>query len=280
MFVHGSLDRGDSFRRVMRRLPEWNLVSYDRRGYQNSRSLSPSVDLHGHIEDLLTICEELNEKYTRHIVLIGHSFGGDVVLGAALSKTAVTETVDSVGVFEPPMPWLGFRRPQIPTIQLSQRVNGPLDGPLDGSSNSSSSNPTEKTASAYDDVESFFIRMVGQDAWRNLSASAKESRLADGPALIADLANLTDDPPFDVTQLSIPSLFGRGGIRSQEHHRATVEWLFENVPGASIFEIEAAGHGAHISHPNAFASFVRATVAMGAEKLSTASPDTIQRVEK
>ena len=29
VFVHGSLDRADSFRRVMRRLPEFRLVAYD-----------------------------------------------------------------------------------------------------------------------------------------------------------------------------------------------------------------------------------------------------------
>ena len=32
VFVHGSLDRGDSFRLAMRRLPEFATLGYDRRG--------------------------------------------------------------------------------------------------------------------------------------------------------------------------------------------------------------------------------------------------------
>ena len=46
VFVHGSLDRGDSFRRAMRRLPEFTTLAYDRRGYQGSRA-GGVVDLGG-----------------------------------------------------------------------------------------------------------------------------------------------------------------------------------------------------------------------------------------
>ena len=38
---------------------------------------------------------------------VGHSLGGDVVIGAAL---AAPRAFDAIGAFEPPMPWLGFRR--------------------------------------------------------------------------------------------------------------------------------------------------------------------------
>ena len=39
IFVHGALDRGGSFARVVRRLVEFDVVVYDRRGYQGSRDL-------------------------------------------------------------------------------------------------------------------------------------------------------------------------------------------------------------------------------------------------
>jgi pimeloyl-ACP methyl ester carboxylesterase len=32
VLVHGSLDRAASFSRVIRRLPDWGVVAYDRRG--------------------------------------------------------------------------------------------------------------------------------------------------------------------------------------------------------------------------------------------------------
>ena len=123
VFVHGSLDRGDSFRRVMRRLPDVTAVAYDRRGYQGSRD-GGVVGLGGHIEDLLAVMEEARTGTGpgptgpgigrgpgtgrgRPVVAIGHSLGGDVVIGAAMAEPAL---FDTIGAFEPPMPWLGFRR--------------------------------------------------------------------------------------------------------------------------------------------------------------------------
>ena len=115
VFVHGSLDRGESFRRVMRRLPELAIVAYDRRGYQGSRR-GGVVDLGGHIEDLLSIAEAAASG-GGPVVAVGHSLGGDVVMGAAL---AAPRAFRAVGAYEPPMPWLGFRR------------NRPGDGPAPG----------------------------------------------------------------------------------------------------------------------------------------------------
>ena len=37
--VHGGLDRGGSFARLARRTEQFDLIAYDRRGYQGSRSL-------------------------------------------------------------------------------------------------------------------------------------------------------------------------------------------------------------------------------------------------
>ncbi len=107
ILVHGSLDRGESFRRVMRRLPELGVVLYDRRGYQGSRA-GGVVDLGGHIDDLLGIAAEARASGGGGpVVAVGHSLGGDVVLGAALADP---RALGAVGAYEPPMPWLGFRR--------------------------------------------------------------------------------------------------------------------------------------------------------------------------
>ena len=61
MLVHGSLDRAESFRRVMRRLPELHIVAYDRRGYQGSREAGV-VGLAGHIADLVDIVSEVRAR--------------------------------------------------------------------------------------------------------------------------------------------------------------------------------------------------------------------------
>ncbi len=229
VFVHGSLDRGDSFRLAMRRLPEFDGVAYDRRGYQGSRD-SGVVDLSGHIEDLLAIAETAHAAGGDPVMAVGHSLGGNVVLGAALASP---KAFASIGAYEPPMPWLGFRRQGgVPWPPLSD-------------------DPGEE-------AERFFNRMVGEGAWERLTEGGRAERRADGPALVSDLRSMRGEgPPFDVTALTVPSVFGRGGPSSAPHHRRTVEWLGANVPGAQVYEIANAQHGAHLSHPDHFAAMVR-----------------------
>ena len=99
--------------------------------------------------------------------------------------------------------------------------------------------------------------MVSPSAWQRLSEQGRASRRADGPALMADLLDLRGDLPFEVTDLTVPALFGRGGPTSEAHHRDAVAWLATHVPGAALYEIEGAQHGAHLSHPDAFADFTR-----------------------
>jgi pimeloyl-ACP methyl ester carboxylesterase len=251
VFVHGSLDRGDSFRRVMRRLPDVTAVAYDRRGYQGSRG-GGVVDLGGHIEDLLAVMEEARTGSSASagsgpVVAVGHSLGGDVVIGAALAEPSF---FDGIGVFEPPMPWLGFRR------------DGRAAGT--GAEAGGSAEPRQWAAVAEDpaeEAERFFSRMISPSAWARLTDEGRASRRADGPALVADLRSFrVEGAPFDVTALAMPSVFGMGGPASRPHHRRTVEWLGANVPGGVVYEIEGAQHGAHLSHPDHFAAMTRLVI--------------------
>jgi pimeloyl-ACP methyl ester carboxylesterase len=240
VLVHGSLDRAESFRRVMRRLPELAIVAYDRRGYQGSRG-GGVVGLGGHIDDLLGVLAELRARGAPVISAVGHSVGGDVVLGAALADP---RACDSVGAFEPPMPWLGFRRLQ-------------ADGRQPAGWTPMAEDPGEE-------VERFFSRMVSPSAWQRLSDDGRAGRRADGPALMADLMSLRGGPPFEVMDLSVPAVFGVGGPASAAHHRESVAWLGSHVPGATVYEIGNAQHGAHLSHPDHFADFVRTVVGRAA----------------
>ncbi len=238
VFVHGSLDRAESFRRVMRRLPELTSIAYDRRGYQGSRP-GGVVDLGGHVEDLLSVAEEARDDGAGPLVAVGHSLGGDVVVGAALAEPAA---FGAIGAYEPPMPWLGFRR--------------------DGSGSGGGTRPWPPLAEdPGDEAESFFCRMVGETAWARLTEQGRAERRADGHALVADMRSLRRArPPCDVTALGVPAVFGLGGPQSAPHHRRTVHWLGAHVPGAVVYEVVGARHGAHLSHPDHFASFTRLVV--------------------
>jgi pimeloyl-ACP methyl ester carboxylesterase len=259
VFVHGSLDRGDSFRRVMRRLPDVTAVAYDRRGYQGSRG-GGVVGLGGHIEDLLAVTAEARTGggtaagsatgRGRPVVAIGHSLGGDVVIGAALAEPAL---FDAIAAFEPPMPWLGFRR----------EVGAGGDARAGRGMGAARPWPVISEDPGVE-VERFFSRMVGASAWAHLTEAGRESRRADGPALVADLRSFRSEvPPFDVTALEVPAVFGMGGPTSRPHHRRTVEWLGANVPNGVVYEVEGAQHGAHLSHPDHFASMTRFVIERG-----------------
>ena len=145
-----------------------------------------------------------------------------------------------MAAYEPPLPWLG------PWAVRARPNSGVSQWPTD--------DPGVV-------AELFFRRMVGDSSWDRLPEETKAARRADGVALAAEIAAIRSaDAPFDVTALTVPVVFGRGSA-SLPHHRQSVAWLADHVPGADLVEIEGAGHGAHLTHPDAFAGFVRAAIA-------------------
>ncbi len=231
VLVHGSLDRSTSFGRVLRRLEDLHTVVYDRRGYHRSRHALPvRTTLDGHVEDLLAVIDG------RPSVVVGHSYGGTIALAAALRRDPFP-TIAAVAAYEPPMPWL----PGWPNRGGTDR-GGAVGVDPD------------------QEAERFFRRVVGSDAWDRLTDSARAERRADGPALVAELTAIrVAEAPFDVSRLAVPTLFGRGE-RSLPHHRQAVGWLGAHVAGSVVVDIPGATHGAHLSHPDAFAALVRRTV--------------------
>jgi pimeloyl-ACP methyl ester carboxylesterase len=242
VLIHGSLDRAGSFARVARRLDDLHTLAYDRRGYHRSRHVTPVHDtLDGHVGDLVSVIAG------RPSVVVGHSYGGDIALGAAL-RPGGPGPILGVAAYEPPMPWIG-------PSATRPRTGTPDDRRLDD----------EDPAVV---AERFFRRMVGDSAWDRLPEETKEARRADGPALAGEIAAIrTHVAPFDVGRLAVPAVYGRG-TESLPHQRASVEWLVEHTPDAELMEIEGAAHGAHLTHPDAFARFVRAAVtrAVGASR--------------
>jgi pimeloyl-ACP methyl ester carboxylesterase len=225
VLVHGALDRGASFARVVRRLGDLRVVTYDRRGYHHSRHLPLANSLQDHVADLVALVGG------GPAVVVGHSYGGDVAIGAAL---AAPQAVHAVGAYEPPLPWLDWwpRR--------------------------SASSIAAEDPGAF--AESFFRRVVGDGGWERLTDQARADRRADGPALVAELADLRRQvAPFDVRTLRQPLVLGRGG-RSVWHHRRAIDALVAAVPSAEVIEFPDSAHGAPLSHPDAFAAMVRRVV--------------------
>jgi pimeloyl-ACP methyl ester carboxylesterase len=220
--IHGGLDRAGSFGRLARRLEGFDVVSYDRRGYQHSRDLAP-LSLDRHISDLLALTER--EASKGPVIYLGHSYGGVVALGAALARPLATLAL----TYESPLPWILRRESGRPTL---------------------SDDPAKE-------VEVFFKRMVSKGAWERLSESERESRRLDGPALLSDLKLLTQNPPFDVRQLKVPTFYVYGDGVLVDYYRALSLRLCELSDLITPVELAKAGHGAHLSNPDQLASLVR-----------------------
>jgi pimeloyl-ACP methyl ester carboxylesterase len=99
VFVHGVLDRGASFERVAALLEdECRMLWYDRRGYADSIDAPGTpVGVDGHIDDLVGVLDG------EPAVVVGHSFGGVTVVGAALR---VPELVRAVVLYETGFAWV------------------------------------------------------------------------------------------------------------------------------------------------------------------------------
>lgn len=224
--IHGGLDRGGSFARLARRTEHFNLVAYDRRGYQGSRSAGP-LTLKGHIDDLITLAGR--EASEGPVIYFGHSFGGVVALGAAI---AAPSSAQLVVAYESPLPWILARESSRPALSNDPAL----------------------------EVETFFRRMVSNGAWERLSEHERESRRLDGPALLSDLSQLRhDDVPFDLADLKTPTLYVHGDGVIADYYRALDERLIDTNPVIQVRELAHANHGAHLSNPDLLARVIDET---------------------
>jgi pimeloyl-ACP methyl ester carboxylesterase len=236
VMVHGSMDRATSFRRVVARLPDFTVVTYDRRGYAGSANVRPATDFSVQVDDLLEVLGG------RPAVVVGHSLGGDVVLGAAEARP---DLIDSAFVFEPPQMWLGWWQ-QVSIGDAAVQEAG------------------ENGAAA---AESFMRRMIGDRAWERLPAATRQQRQAEGAALVAELQGLRRRVPFDPAAISIPVIVGYG-TDTRPHHQRGAKELADALPKGELATIQACGHGAHLSHPDNFAGLVRRALARREQPLS------------
>jgi len=224
IFVHGALDRGGSFARLVRRLESFDAVVYDRRGYQGSRDLAP-VNLDLHVDDLCALVAR--EADRQPVILFGHSFGGVVTFGAALRDPSRVQLVVN---FESPLPWILRRESSRPPLTDDTRY----------------------------EAERFFRRMVSEKAWERLSEAQRESRRLDGPALLNDLATVQrHEAPFDLAALRVPTTYVYGDGVLADYYRALAVELVKANPAIATVEIEHANHDAHLKSPVELAAVIQ-----------------------
>jgi pimeloyl-ACP methyl ester carboxylesterase len=224
------------------------VIRYDRRGYGRSlRALGegPGLDVAGHVDDLLGIVAG------RPVVLVGHSMGGDIALTAAAREP---ELVRAVVTYESPMAW----EPWWP----SHSAGGAAMSDGAGVPAMASRAGAAEAADAADAAERFLRRMIGDERWEALPPAVRESRRAEGRALVGELGALRARAPFDPEAVTMPVVAGRGSD-SAPHHRRAMALLADRLPRGELHEIAGATHNAHVSHAAAFAGLLRRAIELG-----------------
>jgi pimeloyl-ACP methyl ester carboxylesterase len=113
--VHGTRDSSRSFRAVASLLDDLHVVLYDRRGQGRSRDVDGPGSFEDHVDDLLQVIDD------RQVSVIGHSWGGQVALAAAIRRP---DLVRSVGVFETFLVWLDWWSPETKEAVLAFAARG------------------------------------------------------------------------------------------------------------------------------------------------------------
>jgi pimeloyl-ACP methyl ester carboxylesterase len=221
VLVHGSMDRSAGLLKLGRRLDSrFEVLRYDRRGYGRSIDIAGPYAMPDQVADLTELLTERSRSRQATFVF-GHSFGGNVALALADQHP---ELVTAVAVYESPLSWLDW-----------------WPGNSPGGTALSLGDPG-------DAAEAFLRRLMGDDSWERLSLPKRETRRAEGAAMVGELADLRQHEPWSTNRIDVPVL-AMCGEHSKPHHQRATDLLPEVLADCRSEHIPGAGHFGPYSHP-------------------------------
>ncbi|GGM47962.1 alpha/beta hydrolase [Longimycelium tulufanense] len=239
VLVHGSGDNHRSWDAVAPALAETHtVIRYDRRGHSRSSAPPGQGSIREDAADLLTVVDELAGGSAH---LVGHSYGGSVVLLAAAHRPTAAR---SLLVHEPPLFALVDEGTRAEAGRWMRQAADLLEA-----------GDAEAGARTFVDHVGF-----GPGSWAELFDD-------DLRATAVANAHTWLDQHRDPDRLAVdPSaLAGSGvpvtvttGTATPPTYRAVVAALREKLPGAAVARVQGAGHAPHLSHPEAYVNLLRA----------------------
>jgi pimeloyl-ACP methyl ester carboxylesterase len=230
VLIHGSLDRSAGMLKLSRRLDDsFRVTRYDRRGYGRSHPHPGPFGIDGQVDDLADVIAGVDGAGDQ-LVLVGHSYGGNVALAYVDRHPG---RVAAVVTYESPLSWESW---------------WPRDS-AGGNAMAWSEDPEEA-------AERFMRRLIGHDRWDRLPPSTREARRSEGRAMVGELADLRAGAPWHAERIDVPVLVMRGE-HGQEHHRLGTEALGGILPDTEVHSVPGARHFGPNTHPDAVASRIR-----------------------
>lgn len=225
VLIHGTMDRSTGMLRLSRQLDSaCRVLRYDRRGYGRSipaeLSHAGPFGMSAQVGDLIAL---LNE---RAAIVVGHSYGGNVALALA---SRAPHLVRAVAVYETPLSW----EPWWPTSTAGAAAIA---------------DTTDPAAAA----EAFMRRLVGDAVWEALPERTRQTRCAEGPAMLGELSDLRHNRPWRATEIHCPVVVGYGSL-GRSHHQHGMQYLHSKLSGSRLQILEGCRHDAPLSHSALFA---------------------------
>lgn len=230
VLIHGSFDRSAGLLKLSRRLDRTFAVTrFDRRGYGRSRATDGPFTAAANVSDLIDIVERARAPRGEPVVLVAHSFGGNVALAVAQQRP---ELVRAVVTYESPLSWLDWWPGASARIDNERWADDPEEA-----------------------AERFVRRLIGDDHWDRLPSGTRAARRAEGATMIAELTDLRNGAPWVADRVGVPVLAIYGSTGSS-HHRRAMLMLGEMLPDCEVAVVEGATHLGPRSHAGVVADLV------------------------
>ena len=234
VLIHGSLDRSAGMLKLSRRLDgTFRVTRYDRRGYGRSSPHPGPFGIRDQVADLAGVIDRTDGAGDR-LVLVGHSYGGNVAL-AFVDRHP--DRVAAVVTYESPLSW----EPWWPGDSAGGDAMAWRDDPEEA-------------------AERFMRRLIGDDRWDRLPPSTRAARRREGAAMVGELADLRAAAPWRPERITVPVLVMRGE-HGQEHHRLGTEALAARLADAAVHTVPGARHFGPNTHPDEVGARIRAFLA-------------------
>jgi pimeloyl-ACP methyl ester carboxylesterase len=225
LLIHGTMDRSTGMLKLSRQLDHrCQVARYDRRGYGRSvdeNGLHPGpFDMASQVQDALGLING------RPVVVVGHSYGGNVALTLAAQRP---DLVRGVVVYETPLSWEPFWPGTTGAAAAMQHAQDPAAA-----------------------AEAFMRRLVGDGVWDGLPERTRQIRRREGVPMLGELSDLRRNRPWSAVDVRCPVVIGYGS-KGRPHHQHGMKFLHEQLPGSQLRELAGCRHDAPLSQPLLFA---------------------------